>query len=178
MPTRSLTLAGRTFLDKLILGFCPGSGRRCPCRILCPSLASWQTDHGARAGIVAAAELAGETWIVGDDSGGAPSPGRADPPRPGRADFTEAVIAGKIWFSDASFGRDVDFNDAPALTFGGDTDFRDATFTEGTDRLPFKLTHVLSPGAQHVWPAGWGVGPEAKAGHLVVRVKHDGRSSS
>ena len=62
------------------------------------------------------------------------------------------------------------------VDFGGDTDFSDAAFADGADRLPFKLTRVLSPGAHHVWPAGWGVGPEGKAGHLVVRVKHDGRS--
>jgi hypothetical protein len=35
----------------------------------------------------------------------------------------------------------------------------------------------LAASAHHVWPTGWGVGPEAKAGHPVIRVKHNGRSS-
>jgi hypothetical protein len=65
---------------------------------------------------------------------------------------------------------------SPAFPQDSDTDFSDAAFADGAVRLPFKLTRVLSPGAHHVWPAGWGVGPEGKAGHLVVRVKHDGRS--
>ena len=62
-------------------------------------------------------------------------------------------------FGQAIFTGDVTFQ---GVTFGGDTDFSDATFADGTDKLPFKLTRVLSPGGQHVWPAGWGVGPEAK----------------
>jgi hypothetical protein len=104
----------------------------------------------------------------------------------GDAVFARATFGGGAWFSGTTFACRASFGQAiftggntfQGVTFGGDTDFSDATWADGTDKLPFKLTRVLSPGGQHVWPADWGVGPEAKAGHLVVRVKHDGRSSS
>ena len=104
----------------------------------------------------------------------------------GDAMFARATFGGSAWFSGttfacrASFGQAIFTGDVTfqGVTFGGDTDFSDATFADGTGKLPFKLTRVLSPGGQHAWPAGWGVGPEAKAGYLIVRVKHNGRSSS
>lgn len=58
-------------------------------------------------------------------------------------------------------------------TFGGATDFAAATFADGADRLPFKETRVLSPGAGDVWPTGWRPMPDSKGGHLLVRAKHD-----
>jgi uncharacterized protein YjbI with pentapeptide repeats len=102
----------------------------------------------------------------------------------GDAIFAMATFGGSAWFSGTTFARRASFGQATftgdvtfqGVNFGGDTDFSDAAFADGADRLPFKLTRVLSPDAHHVWPAGWGVGPEGKAGHLVVRVKHDGRS--
>ncbi len=104
----------------------------------------------------------------------------------GDAVFAGATFGGSAWFSGTTFARSASFSQASftgditfqGVDFGGDADFSDATFADGADRLPFKLTRVLSPGAHHVWPPGWAVGPEAKAGYLVVRKKHDGRSSS
>ena len=93
----------------------------------------------------------------------------------GSAWFSGTIFASRASFGGATFTGDVTFQ---GVDFGGDTDFSDTVFADGADRLPFKLTRVLSPSAHHVWPAGWRVGPEAKAGHLVVRVKQDGRSSS
>lgn len=95
--------------------------------------------------------------------------------------FSGTTFGGCAWFNGATFSRraqfgGVTFTDDTAFygaTFGGATDFTAATFADGADRLPFKETRVLSPGARDVWPTGWRPMPDRKGGHLLVRAKHD-----
>jgi hypothetical protein len=61
-------------------------------------------------------------------------------------------------------------------TFSGTARFDRATFTGGGDGMSFERSRVLSPGAQHVWPTGWCLGPDDSSGHTVVRANGDGRS--
>jgi len=109
----------------------------------------------------------------------------------GTAEFQPAAFAADVMFSGATFGScawvngatfagrtqfgGVTFTDNTAFsgaTFGGATEFAGATFAGGADRLPFKGTRVLSPDAQHVWPAGWCLMPDRRGGYLVARAKH------
>lgn len=84
--------------------------------------------------------------------------------------FSGATFADRAGFSGATFTDLTGFHEA---TFGGCAEFGEATFGDGAHKLLFKRTLVLSPDAQHVWPTGWCLGPEAKAGYMVVRAKRN-----
>lgn len=100
------------------------------------------------------------------------------------ADFAGSTFGGGGWFTGASFAIGAGFSrvvfsgDATfyEVTFGKRTNFSEASFTDGADRLPFKRSRVLAPKGDHVWPPGWGIGPDGKGGYLVVRVKSTGHS--
>jgi uncharacterized protein YjbI with pentapeptide repeats len=102
----------------------------------------------------------------------------------GDTDFYNVTFGGCAWFSGTTFADVAGFSGATFadhtsfhhVTFGGRADFAETTFADGANRLPFAQTRVLSPGAQHVWPTGWRLGPKAKAGYLVVRSKNDSHS--
>jgi uncharacterized protein YjbI with pentapeptide repeats len=91
----------------------------------------------------------------------------------GLAWFGGATFGGPAWFGGATFGGPARFG---GTTFSSDARFLGATFTGGADVVSFERSCVLSPGAQHVWPTGWCLGPDDSGGHTVVRANDDGRS--
>jgi hypothetical protein len=78
------------------------------------------------------------------------------------ASFGGATFSGDAGFDEATFSR--------IALFGG------ATFTGGGYGVSFERSRVLSPGAQHVWPAGWCLGLDESGGHTVVRANGDAPS--
>ena len=100
----------------------------------------------------------------------------------GHADFSAAAFCeGDARFNGAIFGHDADFVGTtfsfPAgfrmATFSGSALFDGATFSGGEDSLSFEESRVLSPGAGHVWPRGWRLGPDGSGGYTVVRANDD-----
>ena len=102
----------------------------------------------------------------------------------GTAWFDEATFSGTALLGKATFSGDARFDEATfsgtasfgGATFSADARFDRATFTGGGDGMSFERSRVLSPGAQHVWPTGWRLGPDDSGGHTVVRANGDGRS--
>ena len=85
----------------------------------------------------------------------------------------DATFVGDAIFERATFRKAAAFERA---TFNGDARFDGATSSGGKDSLSFDRSAVALPEAQHVWPPGWGLGPDGEGGYTVVRAKDDGRS--
>ena len=90
----------------------------------------------------------------------------------GDAGFDGVTFSG-VLFHRAIFSERAGFNRA---TFTSSALFDKATFSEGKGSFSFKKSRVLSPGAQHVWPTGWCLGPDGSGGYTVVRANDDARS--
>jgi Pentapeptide repeats (9 copies) len=102
----------------------------------------------------------------------------------GDAGFGEATFSGAAGFGKATFSRGASFGEA---TFNGDAGFGEAvlsgsvwfgeaTFSGGADALHFERARILSPGASHVWPAGWRLADAGGGEYTVVRADDDGSS--
>ena len=102
----------------------------------------------------------------------------------GDAGFGEASFTGDAWFDKVTFGRSASFGEA---AFNGDAGFgraalsgrawfSEATFRGGADALHFEQARILSPGASHVWPAGWRLVDADGSGYTIVRANDDGGS--
>ena len=83
--------------------------------------------------------------------------------------FDEATF-GDAGFVQATFSRGARFD---GTTFDGEANFDGATFSDSEGSLSFGRSRVLSPGAQHVWPPGWCLGPDGSGGYRVVRANDD-----
>ncbi len=102
----------------------------------------------------------------------------------GDAGFGEATFSGEAWFDKATFSRGASFGEAAftgdagfaKAALGGGAWFSEATFTGGADALHFEQARILSPGASHVWPAGWRLAGADGGGYTVVRANDDGGS--
>ena len=91
----------------------------------------------------------------------------------GPAWFNGATFSGPVSFDGATFSGDASFGGA---TFSGTAWFNEAAFSRAADGVSFERSRVLSPGAQHVWPTGWRLGPDDSGGHTVVRANGDAPS--
>jgi Pentapeptide repeats (9 copies) len=102
----------------------------------------------------------------------------------GDAGFGEASFTGDAWFYKVTFGRSASFGEA---AFNGDAGFgrvalsgrawfSETTFRGGADALHFEQARILSPGASHVWPAGWRLVDADGDGYMVVRASDNGGS--
>jgi Pentapeptide repeats (9 copies) len=102
----------------------------------------------------------------------------------GYASFGEATFTGDAWFDKAAFSRGASFDEATFTgdagfgdaSFSGGAWFGDASFSAGTDALHFEQARIFSPGASHVWPAGWRLAGADGGGFTVVRANDDGGS--
>jgi hypothetical protein len=102
----------------------------------------------------------------------------------GDAGFGEAAFNGEAWFDRVTFGRGALFGEAvftgeagfSKAAFGGGAWFGEAAFSDGADALHFDQTRILSPGASHVWPAGWRLADADGGGYTVVRADDDSGS--
>jgi hypothetical protein len=102
----------------------------------------------------------------------------------GNAGFAEVTFGGAAWFDRAAFSRGASFGEAAfggdagfaEAAFGGAAWFGDAAFSVGADALHFEQARILSPGASHVWPAGWRLADADGGGYTVVRANDDGGS--
>jgi hypothetical protein len=101
----------------------------------------------------------------------------------GDADFNLASFRGSAWFNGAYFSREANFGSATfdslhvafgSATFGGKVVFDRATFTDRST-LHLEGLRVLSPKAEHVWPAGWRLEGDDNVGY-PVRCATDGAS--
>jgi uncharacterized protein YjbI with pentapeptide repeats len=113
----------------------------------------------------------GSAWFGGATFSGPAEFGRAT--FGGDARFGGATFSGGAWFVGATFSGTASFGRA---TFSGDARFGGATFSGDEHSPSFERSHVLSPDAQHDWPAGWCTGPDGRGGYTVVRANDDGRS--
>ena len=199
-PSIRLDLAGATLidfnLDDGVMADASSTGRPSPATPGSAGRPSPATPCSAGRPSAGDAFFAGATFTGGALFDGAPSaatpssarrPSPATPVRRGdlhrrrlvrRGDlrpawFGRATFSGRAFFGGATFTGDAGFGEA---TFSGDARFDGATFTGGADGVSFERSHVLSPGAQHVWPTGWRLGPDGSGGHTVVRANDDGRS--
>jgi uncharacterized protein YjbI with pentapeptide repeats len=91
----------------------------------------------------------------------------------GDARFSVATFRHDAWFEGATFSRDARFSEA---SFNGNAWFGGATFSRGKDSLSFGQSRIALRDAQHVWPAGWCLGPDGSGGYTVVRANDAGRS--
>jgi hypothetical protein len=99
----------------------------------------------------------------------------------GHASFGEATFTGDAWFDKAAFGRGASFDEATftgdagfgEAAFSGGAWFGDASFSAGADALHFEQARIFSPGASHVWPAGWRLADADGGGFTVVRANDD-----
>ena len=104
------------------------------------------------------------------------------------ATFNGAYFSGATFNGEARFGgATFDFAGFLKATFNGSARFdaatfsdlayfKGATFSGGEGSLSLKGSRVLSPDAQHSWPAGWCLGPDGSGGYTVVRADDAGRS--
>jgi Pentapeptide repeats (9 copies) len=83
----------------------------------------------------------------------------------GNALFRGAIFTPYAVFDGAAFKGGAGFEEA---TFKGSAGFDAATFS---GRLSFERSRVVSPGAGHIWPTGWCLGPDGSGGYTVVREK-------
>ncbi len=118
------------------------------------------------------ATFSGEAWF-GNGATFSDSAGFHRATFSGPAWFGGATFSGNAWFVGAAFSGNAGFIGA---AFGRDARFDEATFTGGGNGMSFERSRVLSPGAQHVWPTGWCLGPDDSGGYTVVRANDDGRS--
>ena len=89
------------------------------------------------------------------------------------ASFDRATFGRGASFCEAAFTGDAGFTEA---AFSGEAWFGEAAFSGGADALHFEQARILSPGASHVWPAGWRLADADGGGYTVVRADDDGGS--